>query len=99
MVFVFITLPLAITSLQQLANKGALMIFTNAGLPNSCCVCGKPQKGNWYAENEDEARSGLGTCKKDSTYLPSAPKPKAKAAADPPAEKSEPSSKSVNAKA
>ena len=42
------------------------MIETSVGLPNSCCVCGVPQVGTWYAENEDVARSGGGMCYEDT---------------------------------
>jgi hypothetical protein len=37
---------------------------TDVGLPNTCCICGKPPGKTWYARNRDEARSGLGVCKK-----------------------------------
>lgn len=33
------------------------------GLPNTCSSCGKPPGKVWYAENEDQARSGGGICK------------------------------------
>jgi ribosome-binding protein aMBF1 (putative translation factor) len=36
---------------------------TDAGLPNTCSVCGKDPGATWYARNRDEARSGLGVCK------------------------------------
>lgn len=37
-------------------------IETTAGLPNTCSNCGKPAGKRWYAENVDQARSGLGLC-------------------------------------
>jgi predicted flap endonuclease-1-like 5' DNA nuclease len=35
---------------------------TTIGLPNTCCQCGKPVEGSWFARNKDEARSGQGFC-------------------------------------
>jgi hypothetical protein len=36
-------------------------VVTEAGLPNSCSVTGQPiSEGYWFAQNIDEARSGLG---------------------------------------
>ena len=36
---------------------------TSKGLPNSCSNCGQTIKEKeWFAPNEDEARSGLGLC-------------------------------------
>lgn len=39
------------------------MIETKVGLPNTCSVCGTPQREFWYAEHEDAARSGQGLCR------------------------------------
>jgi hypothetical protein len=37
-------------------------IETAAGLPNTCSQCGERPGSRWYAENVDQARSGLGLC-------------------------------------
>ena len=52
-----------------------ILIKTKAGLPNNCSVCAKPIKGEWYAANEDMARSGQGFCTKKCANPPA---PKAK---------------------
>lgn len=58
------------------------MIYTSVGLPNTCSICGKPQKKKWHAEHEDAARSGQGRCarcNKQAGQQPSAPKVEAPA--------------------
>ena len=55
--------------------------LTTIGLPNTCSVCGKPQEGEWYAKNIDEARSGLGICAADLKKVEAAEKKAATAAA------------------
>ena len=40
-----------------------VLIKTSLGLPNTCSKCGKPIEGDeWFAENEDFARAGIGYC-------------------------------------
>ncbi|MBN1430451.1 MAG: hypothetical protein JXB07_18925 [Anaerolineae bacterium] len=45
------------------------MTKTTRGLPNTCSQCGTPVKKEdwWFANNEDEARSGQGLCEKCAT--------------------------------
>ena len=52
--------------------------LTKIGIPNSCCVCGKMQHVKWYAQNDDEARSGQGRCLKDATKPKAPPKKRTK---------------------
>lgn len=33
---------------------------TTAGLPNTCAGCGQEIEGEWYAQNDDVALSGVG---------------------------------------
>lgn len=38
------------------------LLLTSTGTPNTCSVCGDMQETEWYAENENMARSGQGKC-------------------------------------
>lgn len=38
------------------------LIKTNAGLPNTCSVCGGDPGATWWAPNDDQARAGQGKC-------------------------------------
>jgi len=44
--------------------------LTAVGIPNTCCICGEMQHVMWYANNDDEARSGHGFCAVDAGVKP-----------------------------
>jgi len=50
------------------------MIETSAGLPNTCSECGTDPGATWFAENEDQARSGGGLCKNCAGWNPTGKK-------------------------